>query len=128
MVQAGEEVVRESKLNFVDLAGSERVKKGQLDGHILKEAKHINLSLHYLEQVIGALQVGLPELLLLLAYVPLDTYSCAVAYCNLQTGSQASVHAFAIQLYSLLRVRREKVKDSIATASIAPAITFAHQR
>ena len=127
MTQAGEEVVRESKLNFVDLAGSERVKKGQLDGHILKEAKHINLSLH-LEQVIGALQVGLPELLLLLAYVHLDTYCCAVICCNLQTGPQASMHAFAIQLYSLLRVRREKVKDSIATASTAPAITFGHQR
>lgn len=45
----------ESKLNFVDLAGSERVAKSALEGKLLKEAKHINLSLTYLEQVILAL-------------------------------------------------------------------------
>ncbi|KAJ1515875.1 hypothetical protein HMI56_007148 [Coelomomyces lativittatus] len=44
-----------SKLHLVDLAGSERVAKTKLDGHLLKEAKFINLSLHYLEQVILAL-------------------------------------------------------------------------
>ena len=42
---------------MVDLAGSERVSKTQIDGAILNEAKFINLSLHYLEQVIIALQV-----------------------------------------------------------------------
>lgn len=57
MVQAGEDVVRKSKLNLVDLAGSERVSKTQINGSILREAKFINLSLHYLEQVIIALQV-----------------------------------------------------------------------
>jgi kinesin family protein 6/9 len=41
----------------VDLAGSERVKKTQVNGTTLREARHINLSLHYLEQVIIALQV-----------------------------------------------------------------------
>lgn len=55
-------MLRESKLHFVDLAGSERIKKSQLDGLVLKEAKSINLSLHYLEQVIGALQVTLVRL------------------------------------------------------------------
>ncbi|DBA74016.1 TPA: hypothetical protein ACH3X1_010839 [Trebouxia sp. C0004] len=54
--QAGEETVRRSKLNLVDLAGSERVSKTNIDGTILREAKFINLSLHYLEQVIIALQ------------------------------------------------------------------------
>ncbi|KAK9811828.1 hypothetical protein WJX72_010914 [[Myrmecia] bisecta] len=54
--KAGEEVVRRSKLNLVDLAGSERVSKTNIDGTILREAKYINLSLHYLEQVIIALQ------------------------------------------------------------------------
>lgn len=44
--------VRRSKLHFVDLAGSERVGKSGLAAHMqLKEAKHINLSLHFLEQV-----------------------------------------------------------------------------
>ena len=57
-MQAGEETVRRSKLNLVDLAGSERVSKTNIDGTILREAKFINLSLHYLEQVIIALQVS----------------------------------------------------------------------
>ena len=50
-------MVRKSKLHLVDLAGSERVVKTQVGGTILREAKYINLSLHYLEQVIIALQV-----------------------------------------------------------------------
>ena len=37
------------------MAGSERVSKTGVDGKILREAKYINLSLHYLEQVIIAL-------------------------------------------------------------------------
>ncbi|EFJ44922.1 Kif6 type kinesin-like protein, partial [Volvox carteri f. nagariensis] len=54
--KVGEDVVRRSKLNLVDLAGSERVSKTGVDGTTLREAKYINLSLHYLEQVIIALQ------------------------------------------------------------------------
>mmetsp|Transcript_31029 Transcript_31029/g.80829 ORF Transcript_31029/g.80829 Transcript_31029/m.80829 type:complete len:928 (+) Transcript_31029:376-3159(+) len=54
--KAGEDVMRRSKLNLVDLAGSERASKTGIDGTTLKEAKYINLSLHYLEQVIIALQ------------------------------------------------------------------------
>ena len=49
--------MRRSKLNLVDLAGSERVSRTNIDGTVLREAKYINLSLHYLEQVIIALQV-----------------------------------------------------------------------
>ncbi|XP_066559500.1 kinesin-like protein KIF6 isoform X2 [Amia ocellicauda] len=44
-----------SKLHLVDLAGSERVGKTGVGGQLLTEAKYINLSLHYLEQVIIAL-------------------------------------------------------------------------
>eukprot|EP00971_Amphidinium_carterae_P081934 1620969-Amphidinium_carterae.1 len=51
----GSDVVRRSKLHLVDLAGSERVSKTGVEGSLLKEAKYINLSLHYLEQVIVAL-------------------------------------------------------------------------
>ncbi|KAH7281878.1 hypothetical protein KP509_35G000500 [Ceratopteris richardii] len=54
--KSGEDSVRKSKLHLVDLAGSERVSKTGVDGQILKEAKYINLSLHFLEQVIVALQ------------------------------------------------------------------------
>ncbi|CAM6093821.1 unnamed protein product [Calypogeia fissa] len=53
--KAGQETVRRSKLHLVDLAGSERVWKNGIDGQVLKEAKFINLSLHFLEQVIIAL-------------------------------------------------------------------------
>ena len=45
-----------SKLHLVDLAGSERVWKTGIEGVQLSEAKFINLSLHYLEGVIIALQ------------------------------------------------------------------------
>ncbi|KAI8807854.1 kinesin-like protein KIF6-like protein [Cladochytrium replicatum] len=51
----GDPMVRRSKLHLVDLAGSERVSRTQIGGNLLKEARHINLSLHYLEQVIVAL-------------------------------------------------------------------------
>ena len=53
---AGTEKIRRSKLNLVDLAGSERASKTGLDGSILLEAKYINVSLHYLQQVVVALQ------------------------------------------------------------------------
>jgi len=51
----GHDSIRKSKLHLVDLAGSERVAKTQIGGTLLKESKYINLSLHYLEQVIIAL-------------------------------------------------------------------------
>ena len=51
----GSDVVRRSKIHLVDLAGSERVSKTGVTGDLMKEAKYINLSLHYLEQVIVAL-------------------------------------------------------------------------
>lgn len=54
----GSDTVRRAKVNLVDLAGSERVHKMGLDGQTLMEAKHINLSLHALEQVVVALQEG----------------------------------------------------------------------
>ena len=44
-----------SKIHLVDLAGSERVSKSQAEGIVLTQAKSINLSLTYLEQVIVAL-------------------------------------------------------------------------
>lgn len=47
--------VLRSKLHFVDLAGSERVAKTQSMGDTLNEAKFINKSLSFLEQVVLAL-------------------------------------------------------------------------
>ena len=48
----GDDVKKVSKLQLVDLSGSERVSKSGVDGKTLNEAKNINLSLHYLQQVI----------------------------------------------------------------------------
>ncbi|XP_064621480.1 kinesin-like protein KIF6 [Lineus longissimus] len=53
--ETGSATVKRSKLHLVDLAGSERVSKTGVNGVLLTEAKYINLSLHYLEQVIVAL-------------------------------------------------------------------------
>ncbi|XP_074844663.1 kinesin-like protein KIF6 [Carettochelys insculpta] len=53
--EPGSATIRRSKLHLVDLAGSERVAKTGIGGQLLTEAKYINLSLHYLEQVIIAL-------------------------------------------------------------------------
>ncbi|XP_076801404.1 kinesin-like protein KIF6 [Clavelina lepadiformis] len=53
--EPGSATIRRSKLHLVDLAGSERVTKSQVGGQLLTEAKYINLSLHFLEQVIVAL-------------------------------------------------------------------------
>ncbi|KAM6185107.1 kinesin-like protein KIF6 [Rhynchocyon petersi] len=53
--EPGSATVRHAKLHLVDLAGSERVAKSGVGGQRLTEAKYINLSLHYLEQVIIAL-------------------------------------------------------------------------
>ena len=53
--ETGSDVIRRSKLHIVDLAGSERAHKTGARGQILREAKFINTSLHYLELVIVAL-------------------------------------------------------------------------
>ncbi|GMN43049.1 hypothetical protein TIFTF001_012246 [Ficus carica] len=48
-------LVRKSKLVVVDLAGSERIQKSGSEGHMLEEAKSINLSLSALGKCINAL-------------------------------------------------------------------------
>ncbi|KAF6719439.1 Kinesin-like protein KIF6, partial [Oryzias melastigma] len=53
--EPGSATLQRSKLHLVDLAGSDRVSKTRLNGLLLTEAKYINLSLHFLEQVILAL-------------------------------------------------------------------------
>ena len=53
---AGSDTIKRSKLHLVDLAGSERVHKTNAGGQILREAKYINTSLHFLEMCIVALQ------------------------------------------------------------------------
>lgn len=52
----GTDIKTVSKLHLVDLAGSERVGKTGVDGVLLREARYINQSLHYLEHVIVTLE------------------------------------------------------------------------
>jgi len=49
--EPGADLIRKAKLHLVDLAGSERVGKTGVGGTLLMEAKFINSSLHFLEQV-----------------------------------------------------------------------------
>jgi len=53
-VESTEKIVA-SKLHLVDLAGSERLKKTATSGVQLNEARYINKSLTFLEQVVLAL-------------------------------------------------------------------------
>ena len=60
--EPGALTVRRGKIHLVDLAGSERVgKTGVRELVTLREAKHINLSLHALEKVVVALSDGDPH-------------------------------------------------------------------
>ena len=92
----GESVVRRSKLHLVDLAGSKRVGRTGIDGTILTEAKYINASLHFLEQVIIALQVCTSahyrhlESLLHATTCPTKTYHASVCLRTV-TGVQVLV-------------------------------------
>ncbi|GFP94347.1 armadillo repeat-containing kinesin-like protein 1, partial [Phtheirospermum japonicum] len=54
--------IRKSKLLIVDLAGSERIDKSGSEGHLLEEAKFINLSLTSLGKCINALAESSPHI------------------------------------------------------------------
>ncbi|KAG6410101.1 hypothetical protein SASPL_128150 [Salvia splendens] len=54
--------IRKSKLLIVDLAGSERIGKSGSEGHVLEEAKFINLSLTSLGKCINALAENSPHI------------------------------------------------------------------
>lgn len=54
-IKPSKPLVRKSKLVIVDLAGSERIHKSGSEGHMLEEAKSINLSLSALGKCINAL-------------------------------------------------------------------------
>lgn len=55
-------VILKSKLLIVDLAGSERIDKSGSEGHMLEEAKFINLSLTSLGKCINALAENSPHI------------------------------------------------------------------
>jgi len=55
-------LVLKSKLLIVDLAGSERIDKSGSEGHMIEEAKFINLSLTSLGKCINALAENSPHI------------------------------------------------------------------
>ncbi|KAM2157463.1 hypothetical protein ACFX1R_043037 [Malus domestica] len=61
-IRHGAPIVRKSKLLIVDLAGSERIDKSGSEGHLLEEAKFINLSLTSLGKCINALAENSPHI------------------------------------------------------------------
>lgn len=73
--EPGSATVRRSKLHLVDLAGSDRVSKTGLNGQLLTEAKFINRSLHYLEQVMRTLTATVHS-----AFVPRAAPLCCLQF------------------------------------------------
>ncbi|CAO2828538.1 unnamed protein product [Amaranthus hypochondriacus] len=61
-LDVGVNMIRKGKLLIVDLAGSERIDKSGSEGHLLEEAKFINLSLTALGKCINALAESCPHI------------------------------------------------------------------
>ncbi|KAI9071477.1 hypothetical protein K1719_046561 [Acacia pycnantha] len=61
-VKNNKPMIQKSKLLIVDLAGSERIDKSGSEGHLLEEAKFINLSLTSLGKCINALAEKCPHI------------------------------------------------------------------
>ncbi|KAF7833676.1 kinesin-like protein KIN-UC isoform X2 [Senna tora] len=61
-IDSDKPMIQKSKLLIVDLAGSERIDKSGSEGHLLEEAKFINLSLTSLGKCINALAEKSPHI------------------------------------------------------------------
>ncbi|KAL4458604.1 hypothetical protein ABPG75_013469 [Micractinium tetrahymenae] len=114
--RAGEPVVRRSKLHFVDLAGSERAGKTGLAAHAqLKEAKYINLSLHFLEQVICSLQEGR-------AHVPYRNSILTMVLRDSLGGNTRTVMVAAVA------PEAQHIEESISTCRFAQRVAMISNR
>lgn len=102
----GESVIRKSKLHLVDLAGSERVYRTKIDGLTLSEAKYINRSLHFLEQVILSLQQGK-------SHVPYRNSMLTMILRDSLGGSCKT------RMISTVAVEQDLIEESIATCRFA---------
>ncbi|KAK5643725.1 hypothetical protein RI129_007570 [Pyrocoelia pectoralis] len=101
--------IRRSKLNLIDLAGSERVSKSKLSGTTLKEAKHINLSLHYLQHVILALYKKRK-------YVPFRNSMLTYLLKDSLSGHSVTV------LLANLDVKMSNIEETIATCNFSQKV------
>ncbi|KAB0799543.1 hypothetical protein PPYR_07423 [Photinus pyralis] len=101
--------IRRSKLNLIDLAGSERVSKSNLSGATLREAKHINLSLHYLQHVIFALNKRR-------RYVPFRNSTLTYLLKDSLSGQSVTV------LLANLDVKTANFEESIATCKFSQKV------
>ena len=78
--EPGSATIRKAKLHLVDLAGSERVHKTGVNGTLLTEAKYINLSLHFLEQVSNII-LNITRILYLIEEFGANLMSCRGSEC-----------------------------------------------
>ncbi|KAJ8919562.1 hypothetical protein NQ315_002184, partial [Exocentrus adspersus] len=105
-------VLRFSKLHLVDLAGSERVSKSLTTGTALREAKHINLSLHFLQQVILALSESnrfhIPYRNSMMTYILKDSLSgnCLTA------------------MLATLSLNKDNIQETISTCRFAQRVSM----
>ncbi|GJQ64971.1 KIF6 [Trypoxylus dichotomus] len=104
------ERIRRSKLHLVDLAGSERINKSKISGVTLNEAKHINLSLHYLEQVIIALsqshRTHIPYRNSMMTYILRDSLS----------GNSLTA------MLATLAITRRNIRETLTTCKFAQRV------
>ncbi|KAF2881325.1 hypothetical protein ILUMI_24841, partial [Ignelater luminosus] len=101
--------IRRSKLNLVDLAGSERIYKSNITGTTLNEAKYINLSLHYLEQVVLALSQKRP-------HVPFRNSMLTYMLRDSLSGNCMTV------LLATLAVNKKNIDETVATCKFAQRV------
>ncbi|XP_050298333.1 kinesin-like protein KIF3A isoform X2 [Anthonomus grandis grandis] len=101
-----------SKLNLVDLAGSERVYKSHITGSTLNEAKQINLSLHFLQQVILALsesrRIHIPYRNSLMTFILKDSLA----------GNCLTV------MLATLNVSNQNLQETISTCKFAQRVSL----
>ncbi|XP_030754737.1 kinesin-II 85 kDa subunit-like isoform X2 [Sitophilus oryzae] len=110
--QTESQKLRHSKLNFVDLAGSERVYKSKITGAILTEAKHINKSLHFLQQVILALSQSKR------AHIPYRNSVMTFVLKDSLAGNCLTVMLATLSLAS------KNIQESISTCKFAQRVSM----
>ena len=113
--EPGSDVIRRSKLHLVDLAGSERAHKTGASGQILREAKFINTSLHYLELVIVALHERKTKGR---AHVP---YRNSLMTSLLRDSLGGNCHTSMIATIS---AEKEQTEESISTCRFAQRVAL----
>ncbi|KAF2298192.1 hypothetical protein GH714_018466 [Hevea brasiliensis] len=100
LVKPVKPLVRKSKLVLIDLAGSERVHKSGSEGHMLEEAKSINLSLSALGKCINALAENS-------AHVPVRDSKLTRLLKDSFGGEMPLIFLQAMKVENMLKIKEE---------------------